>query len=240
MPKSKCSEIEHHENNHFKKRKSRKWMWTSPNMQTKNAIDFVLSSGESIFLDVDIIDGSNSLVIIDLLWLIFVQKANIIDFQENLKSEIKAVPDTARSKVPKRFHFSETTRELFEKLRLLLQQHPVRNTIEFSMVNKLLYYVAHWNLISCRNIFRLYSRLSRMDSAFVEYYKRGGFAKRQTPTAVAFFVQVFYNELLTSTMRAITTLTQMKNFEEVPQILPRGIEHAIETMKLGKKLGLST
>ncbi|KAK5985826.1 Endo/exonuclease/phosphatase domain-containing protein [Trichostrongylus colubriformis] len=50
-----CSESELYVmNNRFKKRRSRKWTWILPNMQTKNAIDFVLSTDQSIFSDVDI------------------------------------------------------------------------------------------------------------------------------------------------------------------------------------------
>ena len=46
-------------NSRFQKRDSRKWTWLAPNMQTRNAIDYVLSRHVSMFLDVSIVGSFN-------------------------------------------------------------------------------------------------------------------------------------------------------------------------------------
>ncbi|MEE4247402.1 MAG: reverse transcriptase domain-containing protein [Kangiellaceae bacterium] len=46
------------DNTHFKKKKSRKWTWRSPNGETKNEIDYILSN-KNIVLNVDVIQRVN-------------------------------------------------------------------------------------------------------------------------------------------------------------------------------------
>ena len=46
------------DNTHFKKKKSRKWTWKSPNGVTKNEIDYILSN-KNIVLNVDVIQRVN-------------------------------------------------------------------------------------------------------------------------------------------------------------------------------------
>ncbi|VDO23583.1 unnamed protein product, partial [Haemonchus placei] len=161
-----CSENELYVmNNHFKKTNSRKWTWISPNMQTKNAIDFVLSADRTIFQDVDII-GRFKFVSDHRLVMAKIRLENkryhsrkaetttnfdakvfsatlkrliankISSNYEELKEAVEMAAAEAKSEVPKKFHFSERTRNLFEKRHLLLHQQ--RSTVEFSMINKLL------------------------------------------------------------------------------------------------------
>lgn len=46
-------------NSFFKKRKSRKWTWISPNGRDKNEIDFLLSTEKRIFSDVEVVNKLN-------------------------------------------------------------------------------------------------------------------------------------------------------------------------------------
>ncbi|KAK6018737.1 endonuclease/exonuclease/phosphatase family protein [Ostertagia ostertagi] len=274
-----CSENELYVmNNHFKKRKSRKWTWISPNMQTKNAIDFVLSSDQSIFSDVDIIGrfkfvSDHRLVMakirLESKYHRYPRKAKttanfnksvfsatlehlvsnrVFDNYEDLKSEIKVAADTATTEVPRRFHLSEATRKLFERRHLLLQQLSARNTIEFSMINKLLRLSLKSDLEQ-KHLLRLQEAVSKGSSlrrvlqenrickTALTRLKRNDGSIAETPAAVASVVQEFYTELFSSTTRVINTLPHMQNSEEVPPILPEEIEHTIKMMKLGKKPG---
>ncbi|XGW07245.1 hypothetical protein V3C99_017075 [Haemonchus contortus] len=137
-----CSENELYVmNNHFKKRNSRKWTWISPNMQTRNAIDFVLSADRTIFQDVDII-GRFKFVSEHRLVMAKIRLENkryhsrkaetttnfdakvfsatlerliankISSNYEELKEAVKMAAAEAKSEVPKKFHFSERTRNL--------------------------------------------------------------------------------------------------------------------------------
>ncbi|KAK6031118.1 hypothetical protein OSTOST_02731 [Ostertagia ostertagi] len=81
-----------------------------------------------------------------------------------------------------------------------------------------------------------YYKGSRNHKTTLTRPKRNGGSIAETPTAFAFF-QEFYNELFYSTTRAITTLLRIKDPEELPPISSSDIEHAINTMKLGKKPG---
>ncbi|KAK5972012.1 hypothetical protein GCK32_009919 [Trichostrongylus colubriformis] len=273
-----CSESELYVmNNRFKKRKSRKWTWISPNMQTKNAIDFVLSTDQSIFSDVDIMGrfkfvSDHRLVMAKIriqskhhrypravrtttninesIFAAALERLvsdKVPESYEGLKNAMKVAAETATSEVPKRSHFSETTRKLFEKRHFLVQQCSTRSTVEFSVINKLLRLSLRSDLEQ-KHLLRLEEAVSKGSSLRQVLHEKkvcrttltrlkkidGSIA--ETPTSVASLVQDYYRNLFSST-KATPTLPQMTDSEDVPQILPEEIKHAIKMMKLGKKPG---
>ena len=47
-------------NTFFKKRLNRRWTWISPNRETKNEIDYIMTDRPDIFLDVSVINSFNT------------------------------------------------------------------------------------------------------------------------------------------------------------------------------------
>ncbi|EYC06243.1 hypothetical protein Y032_0077g1103 [Ancylostoma ceylanicum] len=161
-----CETHLHVMNNRFQKRSSRKWTWISPNMKTKNAIDFVLSEDPAIFLDIDIIGrfrftSDHRLVMAKIRLrnrrfmfkkkprstlnkeafssaLEYLASSTDLSNYEQLKRAIALAADGASAKQVKESHISEGTRKLYECRHRLLHQLSARSTVEFPVVSKAL------------------------------------------------------------------------------------------------------
>ncbi|KAK6741639.1 hypothetical protein RB195_009483 [Necator americanus] len=185
-----CSENELYlMNNRFPKRLTRKWTWISPNMKTRNAIDFVLSTNPSIFLDVDIIgrfhfDSDHRLVMAkirlpsqfhyfrnnskcktvfnrSIFRSTLKQLATTADLSnyEQLKATIKIAATVATSRT-KETHISDTTRKLYEIRHRLLHEQSAKNAVEFSIVSKALRLSLKTD-IEQKHLMRLHQAISR-------------------------------------------------------------------------------
>ena len=155
-------------NTRFAKRKTRKWTWLSPNMQTRNMIDYILSTDPSIFSDVDIIGrleypSDHRMVMAKMkikvkkyyrvekkvetkmnrqLFAFALEEmnkvTNLADY-DNLRKASSLASEIAAVPVPVKSYLSQKTKNLFLKRHTLLHSDTTAlNRVHFSVVSKTL------------------------------------------------------------------------------------------------------
>ncbi|GMR38675.1 hypothetical protein PMAYCL1PPCAC_08870, partial [Pristionchus mayeri] len=164
-----CNEVKLYvQNTRFQKRETRKWTWLSPNMRTRNAIDYVMSLNPSIVQDVTVI-GSFDLSTDHRLLMAKVRiqskvkqiyhapkpvhtldqakfAAAILSLQrkdttsyESLASAMRSVANDSMKVVVKEERFSHRTKRLFIERRRLRDNVPTPiNRVMFSITSKAL------------------------------------------------------------------------------------------------------